>query len=426
MAPVPVMPPPPPSHVAAPLVSSPAPGGPRSNPPVEWNLAWGLESFTMLTRPAHTPLKDAGLGGITEAHAQLSWRYRGLNATAGGKCALFGTGEKDPRPNDLGLPAHPARGAACLLREGFLDGTLRRLTWSVGKRALDFSQSLFTSPAHPGYAGVGRLSDPTRPQEGFLSLQVQGPVSVTTSMTMAAVVDENAPERGVFPLARWKLGFDVFDASLVLSSRFLGFSLAHQATNSLLLYGEGNIHSPINDSFSADAFQSDGLLGASLNHASTGVTAVVEYVRNSEGNSSAPTATNVMTYSAWRANRSRFRIYSFPTVAVEQKKLNETNTCTNIAARDVVFVNLHTAAKTMGPRASVVWAASDGSSTSDVGFFYQISARTKEHASGISQPLSMALSWQQFRGKAFSWFGLASHTGSYRNRFVWSLSTEVQ
>ena len=233
-------------------------------------------------------------GGVFSLFGDAKWNNKWSLAQIRGQCALYSAGAGTPKP--LFLKADPNRSVDCILREGYVEAGGDKLTFSAGKRTLDFSQALLTSPSNPATVGL-TLPSPLGPQEGIWNLRSKYIFSDTTSILVGTALTQISGETQGQPFGRLQWNADAVDLSTVVADRFLGGSAFWQSTSNWMLYSELNAHIAAKRAYDFSNIQSDALVGSSFSPSFVPWTLTLEYFRNSRGLEGGASATRLASPS---------------------------------------------------------------------------------------------------------------------------------
>jgi hypothetical protein len=343
-----------------------------------------------------------------------------------GRCATFGTDSQDPKPQ---MPLTEGRGSSCLLKEGFVQVSKSAAQLVVGKRVLDFSQSVLSSPANPSHVGL-TLGSPFEKKEGISSVEVKlipssdlsfftgvaahedlllprkdTRTSAEANPTEPSAVDlrrEQTPPEIFAGYAGIGLGLETFAATAIVAKDFGGLAVNLQAAPFLIVYAEGNIYFPSRFADTRDVEndeidvppQSDALAGLSVSPPGSPLTLAVEYLHNSTGLSGAASAVRLLEAQRYRSTITRRDVYAFPVATSDASPVWGSSA---FMSRNLLFVGLHTS-EGDGPSASVLGSLDDRSARGAVGYTF------KNEFPAFGGDWRLGVSWISHRGPEFSEF----------------------
>jgi hypothetical protein len=348
-------------------------------------------------------------GGVFNLYTDGNWNYGPWRVEFKGECSAYDPDPRAPKPLEMNVPN--TRPVDCLTREGYVEYGTGDLSLSAGKRTLEFSQALLTSPANPSMAAL-TLSSPLAPQEGLWGVQAKYVLNSEITFQAGAAFDVRASTFLVQPYGKFKWSFDALDVFVTGAEKFLGLGVNGQVTPNLLVYAEGNAHIPAKETFDLSKTRSDILVGASFSPPLIPWTFTGEYFLNSNGIGGGASPARLASGGA-KIAEGRASVYDFVTTTSHASGFWGAS---DFLSRNLLFLNVRTNGDDSGPILTAVGSLDDFSVFTNIGYAYRYNLNRKK-----TQALWFSLEWRSFHGPADSEFEQAAKSVG-RDRFLFTIT----
>jgi hypothetical protein len=343
----------------------------------------------IVTTVVSKPNEEIKSASSFNAYGKLRWDGEKSGFQMSGQCSLYQSA--DPSLKPLGMPVANQSNAVCLGREIYIENNHEQFKFLLGKKPLDFSQALLTSPSNPSIVGL-TLPSPMLPQEGIWSIQGKYVQNSESAYTLGVAYNTYSNAFPISPFVRWKVDKGKFDYSTVIANMFMGAAVTFQFDESWLFYSEGNTHFRAYDQPMLTQLAYDGLMGASYSPKSSFFTITAEYFRNSNGVSGGASPERLRIGAAQRG-ASRNAVYGFATPVSQQ---NAHWGLSEFLSQNLMLVHFRMSEDRSGPLFTSILSLDDHSLLTSVGYRF------------IRKDWATSIDWRSYRGPPYSEYFEAS------------------
>lgn|GEM_PF-6712781 len=276
-----------------------------------------------------------------------------------GRCAVHGSRPEDPKPD---VKVREGDSLSCMALESYLQYSAAGSSLAIGKRNIDLTQAMISSPANPLRVGLYQRS-PFEPKEGVPLAEFKSSPNDALTVFAGTAFQEKAEFEmdvahphpyggGSFLLKGWEFG-------LIGAKRFASSWVGTQLHPSLLVYAEGNRHGK---------GEHDALVGQNFSPEFIQMVLVTEYLRNSSGLAGKAGSDRAREARIKSVREGRKDEYSFPVPSMEKQPAWG---ATDFLGRDFLSIILYPAGGEDGFTGTSFVSLNDGSSRSSIGYEFK-------------------------------------------------------